>query len=258
MASTAHAPSGPPRQRRTRNVALTVILVVIVALVAVLVGGELYVRHNVKQCMADQFESQLGSQVDVGLSAKPVLLQAVDKKVPHITITSDDSSFGPAVGMHVDARVNDIDLTASETSGGTVGSSSADIDWSTDGIAATIQAQPFGQLVSGVVSDPAAGTLQFQVLGGLADLTVKPTVSAGVVDVQTVGAEVLGLGLPTDLVDGIVDILTASLQEFPLGMTAQSLTVTDSGLELSLAGGAYTMPAPEPGAQAPEGCSLLM
>lgn len=256
MASTTHAPSASTRPKRNR--VLIVAVVVIVALVAAVIGGELYVRNSVKQCMANQFESQLGSQVDVGLSAKPVLLQALDKKVPYITISSDDSSFGPAKDMRVTARVNDVDITASDTSGGTVGSSTADIDWSTAGIAATIQEQPFGTLVTGVTSDPSAGTLQFSVLSGLAELTVKPTVADGVVNVETLGAELFGLGLPTDLVSGIVDLLTASLQTFPLGMTAESLTVTDSGLQLSLAGGPYTMPAPEPGAQAPEGCSVLM
>ncbi len=256
MASTTTAPTASARPKRSR--ALIVALVVIVALVAVLIGGELYVRHNVKQCMADQFESQLGSQVDVGLSAKPVLLQAIDKSVPHITIDSDDSSFGPAKDMRVHARVNDIDLTTSETSGGTIGSSTADIDWSSDGIAATIAAQPFGTLVTGVTTDPTAGTIRFALLGNLAELTVQPTISGGVVHVETIGAELFGLGLPTDLVSGVVDILTTSLQTFPLGMTAQSLVVTDSGLQLSLAGGQYTMPAPEPGAQAPEGCSVLM
>ena len=51
-----------PRSNRV----LVISLVVIAALVAVLVGGELFVRNRVKTCMADQFESQLGSQVDVG------------------------------------------------------------------------------------------------------------------------------------------------------------------------------------------------
>lgn len=256
MTTTANAQYRPPTSGPKRNLALTIALVVIVALVAVLVGAEFYVRHNVKQCMAEQFQSELGSQVDVGLSAKPVLLQAVDKKVPYITITSADSNFGPAKGMSVTARVNDVDLTATDTSGGTIGSSTADIDWSTDGILATIQAQPFGNLVSGVTSDAAAGTLQFQVLG-LAELTVKPQVTAGTVNIETVGAELLGLGIPTDLVSGVVDVLTSSLQVYPLGMTADSLTVTDSGLQMSLAGGAYTMPKGDPNVQAPSSCSLL-
>src|SRR3546814_9695705 len=64
---------------------------------------------------------------------KPVLLQAVDKKVPYISIDSDDSSFGPATGMQVHAKVNDINLQPSAGNSGTVGSSSADVTWSKTG-----------------------------------------------------------------------------------------------------------------------------
>lgn len=253
MASTANASYRSTNSGPNHNRALLIVLIVIAALVAALIAAELFVRHNTKQCMAEQFESELGSQVDVGLSWKPVLLQAVDKKVPYITITSDDSSFGPAKDMHVTAKINDIKLT--ET-GGTIGSSTADVDWSTAGILATIQAQPFGKLVSGVTADPAAGTLSFQVIG-LAQLTVRPQVVGGTVDVETVEASVLGLGLPTDLVSGIVDVIGASLQTLPLGMSPTSLTITDGGLQMAMAGGPYTMPEATPEAQATGGCSLL-
>ncbi len=126
-----------PRSNRV----LVISLVVIAALVAVLVGGELFVRHRVKTCMADQFESQLGSQVDVGLSWKPVLLQSIDKNVPYITIDSDDTKFGPAQGMQVHAQVNDIRIENTADSSGTIGSSDADVTWSTAGILATLQQQ---------------------------------------------------------------------------------------------------------------------
>ncbi|EHI40606.1 hypothetical protein OPAG_00647 [Rhodococcus opacus PD630] len=229
-----------PRSNRV----LVISLVVIAALVAVLVGGELFVRNRVKTCMADQFESQLGSQVDVGLSWKPVLLQSVDKNVPYITIDSDDTKFGPAQGMQVHAQVNDIRIENTADSSGTIGSSDADITWSTAGILATLQQQAFGSLISGVTADSSAGTLRFSVgPAGLADLTVKPEIVNGTVKVQTVGAEILGFGLPTDLVDGVVQTLTSSLQTYPLGMQPTSLKVTDDAIEITLEGGAYTMPA---------------
>ncbi|MGC0365509.1 hypothetical protein ABH922_003493 [Rhodococcus sp. 27YEA15] len=245
---------------RPRNRVLVALLVVIAVLVAALIGGEFFVRNQIKSCMADQFQSELGSQVDVGLSWKPVLLQAVDKKVPYITIDSDDGSFGPATGMQVHAKVENIDLQASNGNSGTIGSSSADVDWSTAGILSTIQAQTFGALVTGVTTDASAGTLAFDVgPAGLAKLTVKPTVAGGVVTVQTVGAEILGLGLPTDLVDGVVQILTDSLQTYPLDMKPTSLTVTDSSIKISLEGGAFTLPASggSTQAQAPSSCGLL-
>ncbi|AOW93235.1 hypothetical protein BFN03_12850 [Rhodococcus sp. WMMA185] len=254
----ARTNSAAPRSNRVLIISLTVI----VTLVAVLVAGELYVRHNVKTCMADQFESQLGSQVDVGLSWKPVLLQSIDKNTPYITIDSDDTRFGPAEGMQVHARINDIRIEDNADSSGTIGSSEASVNWSTEGILTTLQQQTFGSLISGVTADSNAGTLKFDVgPAGLAGLTVKPTVSNGTVDVETVGAEILGFGLPTDLVDGIVQTLTSSLQTYPLGMQPTSLQVTDDAINITLDGGPYTMPPADTAAQQQQqqsSCGILL
>lgn len=178
------------------------------------------------------------------MSWKPVLLQAVDKKVPYISIDSDDSSFGPATGMQVHAKVNDINLQPRRQQRHHR-QLQRDVTWSTAGILATLQEQTFGGLVSGVTADSSAGTLAFDVGPvGLAKLTVKPTVTNGVVDVQTVGAEILGLGLPTDLVDGIVQTLTDSLQTYPLDMKPTKLTVTDDAIQISLEAALTPCPSP--------------
>ncbi|MBY4227931.1 DUF2993 domain-containing protein [Rhodococcus fascians] len=242
---------------RRSTVPLIAVSVVVVLLVAV-IGGELFVRQQIKSCLAGQLESELGSQVEVGLGFKPVLLSLVDKKVSSVTVDSDDARFGPAEGMVVHAEANDLNLTQSADSGGTIGSSSADISWSTDGITRTLQSQGIGAIVSGVTSDASAGTLEFAV-GALAKLTVKPQVTGGKVDVQTIDASILGLGIPTDLVDSVVGVLTDSLQAYPLDMAPTSLTVTDSGIELALEGGQYTIPATQQNQnqQTPEGCSLV-
>lgn len=254
---SADANSAPKRHR-----ALVISLVVIAALAMALIGGELFVRHKVKTCMADQFQSQLGSQVDVGLSWKPVLLQSLDKKIPYITIDSDDTAFGPAEGMQVHARVDDIIVAENPDSSGTIGSSKADVTWSTEGILATLQQQSFGALITSVTPDAAAGTLTFAVgPAGIASLTVRPEVIGGSVEVETVDAAVFGFGLPTDLVDGVVQILTDSLQTYPLGMAPTSLEVTDDSIDISLEGGAYTMPAASSADQQPrpEGsCGVLL
>ncbi|MDX5313052.1 MAG: DUF2993 domain-containing protein, partial [Rhodococcus sp. (in: high G+C Gram-positive bacteria)] len=67
--------------------------------------------------------------------------------------------------------------------------------------------------------------------------------------IETVDASLFGIGLPTALVDGIVQILTESLQQYPLDMQATSVSVTDSGIAVTLEGGAYTMPEPPAGQQ---------
>ncbi|HEY5858513.1 MAG TPA: DUF2993 domain-containing protein [Aldersonia sp.] len=245
-----------PKRRR-----LTVIVgVVVLLLVAALVAAEFYVRNDVKDCLSSQFSQEIGSQVDIGLSAKPVLWQALDKQVPYVEIESADSTFGEAQDMTVRARANDIDI--SDEDAVTIGSSTADVTWTTTGILATVQAQTFGGLVTKVTSSAADGTLTFAIgPEGLAQLVVRPVIDAGLVRVETVNAQVLGFGIPTDLVNGIVEVVANGLQNYPLGMSPQTVTVTDTGIEMSLAGGAYQLPpssqAQAAGASAPESCSMI-
>ena len=244
-----------PKRRRLK----VIVGVVVLLLVATLVAAEMYVRNNVEDCLSAQFSQDIGSQVDVGLSAKPVLWQAIDNQVPYVEIESADSTFGDAKDMTVRARANDIDISDEDAI--TLGSSTADITWSTSGILATVQAQTFGGLVTKVTSSAADGTLTFTIgPEGLAHVVVRPVIDAGLVNVETVNAEVFGFGLPTDLVDGIVKVVGDSLQNYPLGMSPQTISVTDTGIEMSLSGGAFQLP-PSSQAQAassgatPESCS---
>ncbi|MBJ8339740.1 DUF2993 domain-containing protein [Antrihabitans sp. YC3-6] len=238
-----------------RNKAVLISTLVVAALVAALIAGEVIARHTAKKCMSQQFESQLGTQVDIGLSVKPMLLQLIDKKVPYVTVDSDDSAFGPAKDMEVHARVNDVVVSESAQSSGTIGSSSADIEWPTAGIQTTMSEQLMGGLISGVRSSESDGTLLFAVgPGGLATLTVKPRIVGDVVQVDTMQAQVLGIGLPTDLVDGVVKVISDSLQAYPLGMKPKSLEVTDEGIHMSLAGEKFVMPPPQSGA---DSCGVL-
>ncbi|TSD99527.1 DUF2993 domain-containing protein [Skermania sp. ID1734] len=247
--ATSTAPPSKPPLRRRHWVLITA-GVIVAALVVALVGGEFYARHTVKSCMSQQFRNELGTNVDIGLSPKPMLVQMLDKDVPYITVDSDDSAFGPAKDMHVHARINDIQLQNSADSSGTIGSSSADVKWSTDGIQSTLQDQSFGALVSAVHSNASDGTLEFDIgPAGLAKLTVHPHISDGTIAVDTVNAEILGLGIPTDLVDGIVKVMSESLQSYPLGMTPKTFQVTDNGIEMTLAGGQYTLPRADQNSQ---------
>ncbi|AHH21832.1 LmeA family phospholipid-binding protein [Nocardia nova] len=237
-AAPTPAPADAPRRHRGRKIALIVGLVVLLALVGTAAGAETYMRHKSKQCIASQMEKELGSKVDVGFGPKPLLLTAVDHKVQYITVDSDDTKFGPAVDMKVHARVNDVKMIDGGRGGSTIGSSSADATWSNDGIAQTLTG-----LVSGVESDPASGTLDVKVLGGLADLKVQPHIVNGKIEVTTQSASLLGLGLPTDLVDNIVQSMTQSLQTYPMGMQPTSVKVTDNGISVSLRGGPATLQA---------------
>ncbi|WP_306363144.1 DUF2993 domain-containing protein [Nocardia sp. CC227C] len=217
---------------------LVVAVVVALLAIAALAGGEAYARRTVENCITSQFEQEMGSRIDVSFGAKPMLITMFDGKVSSVTVNSDDTKFGPAVGMVVHAKFNDIEVVDNGRGGGTIGSSSADVTWSNDGIAQTL-----GGLVSGVQSNPTTDTLTFAVLGGLAGLEVKPQVVGDKVEVTTEAASLLGFGLPTDLVEGIVNLMAESLQSYPMGLQPTEVQVTDSGLRVLLAGGRTELPA---------------
>ncbi|MEV6323185.1 DUF2993 domain-containing protein [Nocardia sp. NPDC051787] len=224
---STNAPSTSTINRRTLLIALTVVAIL---LATVLVGGEVYARHSVSSCISTQFEKEMGSKIDVSFGPKPMLITWIDGKVPSVRVNSDDTKFGPAVGMVVHAVFRDVDVA--DQNGSTIGSSSADVNWSNEGIKETL-----GGLVTGVSSSESSGMLTLAVLGGLAELQLKPQILNGTVEVETMSAQLLGVGVPSDLVQSIVDIFTQSLQSYPFGMSATDLKVTDSGVVVKLAGG---------------------
>lgn len=213
-----------------RRALLIAVTVVAILLATVLVGGEAYARHRVSNCISSQFEKEMGSKIDVSFGPKPMLITWIDGKVPTVRVNSNDTKFGPAVGMVVHSVFRDVDVD--DPNGSVIGSSSADVTWSNEGIKETL-----GGMVSNVSSSSSSGMLTLSVLGGLAELQLKPQIVNGAVQVETMSAELLGIGMPADLVQSIVDIFTESLQSYPLGMTATKLEVTDSGVDVQLAGG---------------------
>lgn len=225
-----------PKVGRRRIVPIALIAV-LVLLAGALVAGEAYARHTVASCISSQFEKEMGSRIKVGFGPKPMLITWIDGKLSEMTVDSDDADFGPAAGMQVHARFNNLDVSDSGTTGTTIGSSSAHVIWSDTGIAQTLKG-----LVSEVQSVPESGQLNMQVLGGLGTLQVIPQIRDGKVDVQVSSASLLGIGIPNDLAEGVVDLMTESLQTYPMGLEPTEVRVIDSGLEVNLRGGPTQLP----------------
>ncbi|MBH0778303.1 LmeA family phospholipid-binding protein [Nocardia bovistercoris] len=235
----------PPVTAKVSRRTLVIALAVVATLLAgALIGGEAYARNRMADCISKQFEQEMGSTIDVGFGAKPLLVSWIDGKVSAVTVDSEGDKFGPAVGMVVHAEFHDLEMKDGGKGGGTVGSSSAEVTWSNEGIAETL-----GGLVSGVKSSSTTGMLTLDVLGGVAQLQVQPQVRNGVVTVETKSAQLLGIGLPTDLVQGIVDVFSQSLQSYPMGLKPSEIKVTDKGIDVRLAGGHTDLPAAEPGSE---------
>lgn len=229
--------SAPKVSRRTVAIA---VITVVVLVVAALIGGEAYARHKIAGCISAQFEKEMGSQIDVGFGAKPLLLTWLDGKVSRMDIDSKGDEFGPAVDMQVHAQFHDIEMAEGSNSGSSVGSSNADVSWSNAGISQTLQG-----LVSDVQSDPDTGQLTMKVLGGFGAMQLTPRIQDGRVDIDVSQAQFLGIGVPDDLAQGVVDLMTESLQTYPMGLQPTALQVTGNGIEVDLRGGPTELPAVE-------------
>ncbi|TCK00261.1 DUF2993 domain-containing protein [Nocardia alba] len=243
---TTQKPSRPRIGRRSLVIALAVVVALLVAAIG---ATEAYARNKISSCISGAFEQQMGSSIDVGFGPRPVLLSYVDGKVGTLTVDSEDNKFGPAVGMVVHAKFNDIELVDRGRGGGTIESSTADVTWNNEGIQETL-----GSMVSGVHSSASTGVLTLDVLGGLAQLEVQPMIRDGNITVETKSAQILGIGLPTDLVQDIVDTFTKSLQSYPLGLHAQEVKVTDDGVTVHLSGGKTALESAPAGQQSEFNC----
>lgn len=230
--------NAPTVSRRTLVIAL---VTVVVLLAAALVGGEAYARHTVANCISSQFEREMDSKIDVGFGTKPVLLTWMDGSLPQLDVTSDGAKFGPAVGMQVEADFNDVQLA--DNGGGTIGSSAAHVTWTNEGISETLKG-----LVSQVRSSEATGDLTMGMIGGIAQMQLRPEIQDSKVDVQMRSAEILGIGIPNDLAQSVVDMVSEGFQNYPLGLEPTAVEVTDAGVEVELAGGHTELPPPPEGA----------
>ncbi len=114
---------------------------------------------------------------------------------------------------------------------GSIGSLVANITWSAQGIKDTIQnAIPIiGSLVTGVTTNPSAGTIELQ--GVLGSITAKPAVANNGISLQVTQLTGLGFTLPRETVQPALDAFTSQLTtNYPLGIHADSVQVTDSGV----------------------------
>jgi hypothetical protein len=130
--------------------------------------------------------------------------------------------------MTADVTLKDVRLQDSADSKGTIGSLNATLSWKSAGIKDTMVANlpVVGRLVTGVSTDPAAGTIVLE--AGSNSVTAKPVVTDGDLDLDVV--DVNG-PLPKDTVQSALNDLTKKLNDnYPLGIHAESVEVTDTGV----------------------------
>jgi hypothetical protein len=212
---------------------IVLVVVIVIALVAAgLLGGELYARSRADSIVAKATECVVQDNASVSFGAlPPFLLQHISGHYTNIHVETAGNQVRQAKGMKVNLVIKDVRLQDTGTTNGSIGSLVANITWSSDGIKNTIQnAIPLvGTFVSGVKTNPSDGTIELQ--GALGSITAKPTVADNGISLQVTELTGLGFTLPRETVQPALDAFTSTLtKNYPLGIHADSVQVTDSGV----------------------------
>ncbi|MBJ7338686.1 DUF2993 domain-containing protein [Mycolicibacterium sp.] len=227
---------------------LSIVLVVVIVLAlgaAGLIGGEIYARHRADQVVATAVSCVVQDDATVSFGALPPFLwQHLNKHYGNITVTTAGNQIRDIKGMKAEISIDDIRLQNSGTSTGTIGALDATISWSTEGIRQTIQDSIpiIGSFVSGVKSNPSDGTIELQ--GALGSIVVKPEVVDNGVSLQVQQLTGLGFTLPRETVQPALDAFSGQLtKNYPLGIHADSIEVTDTGVISKFSTQNASMPA---------------
>ena len=220
-------PRGP--RRRNRQSIVLIALIVLALLAGGLAGGELYARHRADTILVQVAECvvQDGASVSFGVNP-PFLWQYVTGDYTNISVTTDGNRVQSANGMTAEVTLADVRLHESGNSKGTIGSLNATLRWTSAGIKDTVAENlpGVGNLITGVRTDRVAGTVILD--AGDNHVTAKPVVTVGDLNLEVL--EVTG-PLPKDAVQTALNGLTKKLNDnYPLGIHADSVDVTDSGV----------------------------
>ena len=231
-------PTEPPQRGRLRRfltdpLSMVLVLVIVIALAAAgLLGGELYARHRADSVVATAVECVVQDQATVSFGVTPPFLwQHVTGHYTNISVQTAGNQIREAKGMKVNIDIDDVRLQKSGDTNGTIGSLKATIDWTADGIKSTVQnAIPlFGGIVSSVKTNPSDGTITLE--GMLGSVVAKPQVVNNGLALQVLSVSGLGLTLPSETVQPALDAFTTQMtKDYPLGIHADSVQVTDSGV----------------------------
>jgi hypothetical protein len=242
------------RHRLFGNPVSILLSVAIVGLliVASLIGAELYVRHLADSKVAAAVSCEVHDGASVSFAATPpVLWQVLTSHYTNISVQTAGNQVRGVKGMQISLDIRNIRLHKTGDSKGTIGALNGTISWSSNGIKQSIQdAIPvLGSFVtSTVTSDPSAGTIQLK--GLLDSATVKPEIVDNGLSLKVVSLTALGVKISTETVQkNLNDLTSEATRDYPLGIHADSVQVTDSGVQATFSTSNATIPTSSPTGQ---------
>lgn len=250
-------PAGRKRKRRFLRDPLSILLVFIIVfalLLGGLVGAELYARHVADTKVAEAVACEVKDKATASFGVTPLMLwQLATKHFTNISVSTAGNQIRDAKGMKIAIDIRDVQLRSTADSKGTIGSLDATITWTAEGIKQTVQNSipVLGPFVTNSVSThPKDGTIELK--GMLDNITAKPIVQGKGLQLQIQTFNALGFTMPKESVQSTLDDFTAKLtQNYPLGIHADSVQVTDSGVVSKFSTENATIPTGSGGGQDP-------
>lgn len=223
----------PPGEPSRRDPVSTILILVIVAAVALagLLGAELYARRTANSIVAKAVSCVVQDSASASFGLRPFLIQHFTHSYRDMSVETAGNQIREAKGMKLNLRLDDVRINPTADSAGTLGALDADVTWSAEGIQQTAQGviPLLGGLVSGVSTDPSAGTLEIQ--AALGTVTVQPQIIDGGLVLEAVQVSGLGFTLPRESVQPALDLFTTALtKNLPMGIHADTVAVTDTGV----------------------------
>jgi hypothetical protein len=245
-------PSAPKKPKRSLRDPLSIVLVLVIVIAVVaaaLIGIELYARNEGETRVASAVECLVEDKAEVSFGfMPPFLIQHWSRKYTSIHVETAGNQIGSLSGMKADVTIKDVNLNedAGSGGGGTIGSLVAKIDWTAAGMSQSIQnAIPLvGSLISGVTTNPSDGTVELE--AALGSIITKPQVKNGALTLEVTELTGLGFTLPRETIQPALDSLTGQLEnELPMNIKADSVEVTDTGVQTQFSTQNATIPKSE-------------
>lgn len=234
----------PEERRRGDPLTVVLALVIVGALaLAALLGGEVYARHKADSIVAKAVSCVVQDSATASFGMRPFLLQHFGHRYRDMRVETAGNQIREAKGMKLTLRLDDVRMNQTADSAGTLGSLDADITWTADGIQQTVAGMIplIGSLVSGVTTSPSDGTLDVE--GPLGTVTIKPEAVDGNLKLNVLKVTGLGMRLPSESAQPALDLFTDQLtKNLPMGIHAETVQVTDSGVEARFATRNATIP----------------
>ena len=253
-----------------------VLISVVAVLVILLVIAEFGVRAYAKNTVVDEIRSsleedgtELSEDPSVSFGASPLLLGLVQGKIPSMSATmpstvevsyEDGDQSRPVItgqpAVEMDAKNISVsgetmlidDLTLDTTMPPEMLLAELQKSEAAGGAEDGEQAQnseddnPFSGALDNLISitdvamNTGDNTLDFEISGGLATLSMVPEVTEGTLSMSLSDVKIFGMSLPQSVAESLSDQLESTVNEASEELTVQSAEVTEDGLRIRLHG----------------------